>query len=313
MSSAARQGGLTLVELLVSMALTGTLLLALATLVVLGQRAYLADQALARLHENGRLALRVLQRELSMAGYLGWAVPGAVQRGVTGTPCFEALLGPLPAFVHYDDLTVEGTSKAGPGIPAACRRSAYYQAGNDALLVRRAADTPSVFLGSPLLPVDEGGTYLQQEASAGLSPGADVAGGRVTAWRYQPVLLFVRNYSRTSGDGIPTLCRLRLSPGRADTAPTECLLEGLEVLQVEFGVDSDNDSRADRYVARLAADDKPLLARITVLMRATSHAGSTPLPRVFHLGPLTFTAPDGRQRLLLSTTVLLRNAGVLRG
>lgn len=305
--------GLTLVELMVSVTLTGMLCLALATLAVLGQRAYLADVALARLHENGRLALRVLQRELSMAGYLGWAEPAMVSSDVAGAPCFEALTGPLPAILHYDDLTGDGRSLAGASLPAACRRAAHYQAGSDALLLRRVADTPDVLRGNLQQPLIDAGTYLRLASDARLVSGAEAGIAGATVWRYRPVLLYVRDYSLRPGDGIPALCRLRLSPGRFDVAPTECLLEGLEMLQVEFGVDGDGDRRADRYVSVLAEGDAPVLARISVLMRSTSHAGSTVQPRSYQLGMRSYAAPDRRQRLLLSTTVLLRNAGALRG
>lgn len=308
-----RVAGLTLVELMISAALTGILCLALATLALLGQRAYLADAAMASLQENGRLALRVLQRELSMAGYLGWAEPAAVVGDVAGTPCYQALLGPLPAIVHYDDLTGDGRSVSGPALPTACRRAAHYQADSDALLLRRVADTADVERGTILRPLAGAGTYLRLAADARLVPGAGAGITDATLWRYRPVLLFVRDYAIRPGDGIPSLCRLRLSPERADTAPTECLLEGLEMLQVEFGVDSDGDRRADRYVSRLASGDAPVLARVSVLMRSAGHAGSTERPRTYRLGARSYTAPDRRQRLLLTTTVLLRNAGALRG
>jgi hypothetical protein len=265
--------GLTLVELMVSAALTAILCLALATLALLGQRAYLADAAMARLQEDGRLALRVLQRELSMAGYLGWAEPVSVVVDVTGTPCYEALLGPLPAIAHYDDLAADGRSPSGAALPAACRRGAHYQTGSDALLLRRVADTPDVDRGSTLRPLADAGTYLRLAGSAQLVPGAAAGAAGASIWRYRPALLYVRDYSIRPGDGIPALCRLRLSPERFDTAPTECLLEGLEMLQVEFGVDSDGDRRADRYVPHLARGDQPVLARVSILMRSASHAG----------------------------------------
>ena len=175
------------------------------------------------------------------------------------------------------------------------------------------ADTPDVNFGSTRQPLTDAGTYLRLASDARLISGAEAGTAGATIWRYRPVLLYVRDYSLRPGDGIPALCRLRLSPGRFDVAPAECLLEGLEMLQVEFGVDADGDRRADRYVSVLAEDDAPVLARISVLMRSSSHAGSTLQPRTYQLGPRSYTAPDRRQRLLLSTTVLLRNAGALRG
>lgn len=308
-----RHRGWTLVELLISVTLTGILCLALATLAALGQRAFLADESLARLHENGRLALRLLQRELAMAGYLGWAAPDSVTRAVTGTPCYEALLGPLPALEHFDDLAPDGTSAAGAAIPTGCRRAGHYQSGSDALLVRRVADAPDLLRGDSLQPLDGDGTYLRVGTDAVLVPGSAAAGPGATVWRYRPVLLFARDYSVHRGDGVPALCRVRLSPGRFDSAPTECLLEGLERFQVEFAVDSDGDGHAERYVSQLAPGQVPLLARITVLMRSASYAGATPSPRTYQLGTHTYTAPDSRARLLLSATVRLRNIHAARG
>jgi hypothetical protein len=96
-------------------------------------------------------------------------------------------------------------------------------------------------------------------------------------------------------------------------APTQCLVEGIENLQLEFGIDDNGDAQADRYeaapdAAELAA---AVAARIYLLVRSVN-----PLPghvddRSYELGQ-TRVEPshDAYCRRLLQTTVLLRNRGL---
>lgn len=70
-SSTPRQTGLTLVELMVGMALGLLIVAALAYLYAGNRQTYRTQEAIARIQENGRLAMELMGRDLRAAGYIG--------------------------------------------------------------------------------------------------------------------------------------------------------------------------------------------------------------------------------------------------
>ena len=73
-----RQRGLTLVELMVSVAISLVILSALTYIYVSSRGAYRANEALARVQETGRFALEWLTRDIRQAGYFGCLSRGLV-------------------------------------------------------------------------------------------------------------------------------------------------------------------------------------------------------------------------------------------
>jgi len=137
------------------------------------------------------------------------------------------------------------------------------------------------------------------------------AGGQL--WEYLPQLLFLRNYSSAPGDGIRALCRKR--PGRSSNrmAPTECLVEGVENLQLEFGIDDDGDRVADRFAPARGPIERSaaVSARIYLLIRSINPIAGHTDNRAYKLGQVRQApAGDGYYRRLIETTVLLRNQAV---
>ena len=164
---------------------------------------------------------------------------------------------------------------------------------------------------------DRDDLYLEQAGSYStlkLERG-DAVSATGELWEYLPQVLFLRNYSIVSGDGIPALCRKR--PGRSSNrmAPTECLVEGVEQLQLEFGIDETGDLLADRFeVAPGPAELRAAVAvRIYLLLRSLHSIAGYVDTRSYTLGSVRLAAPnDGYYRRLMQTTVLLRNHGIFR-
>lgn len=312
-----RSVGLTLVELLIAVALGSVLCLAGATLLTKSKQAYLQDEQLARLQENGSYALRLLTRELSMAGYFGQALPEDIVAAPSGgSECYQHLLQLKGVLEHYDNLSPGGSSAQGTDLPGGCTRPGDHQSGADALLVRRVMDLPATQWGESRVSTRGEMLYLRMNArGSALERGGRGLGSDGSLWRYHPQLFFLRSYSRVRGDALPALCRIRLSPEAERTAPVECLVEGVEQMQIEFGIDSDGDRWADRYVSTLAPGDgaRAVVARIQLLVRS-------PLPMPGHrdnnyyiVGNTRLDPPaDGFFRRVLETSVLLRNSDVQR-
>jgi type IV pilus assembly protein PilW len=86
-------------------------------------------------------------------------------------------------------------------------------------------------------------------------------------------------------------------------------IEGVENLQIRFGVDMDSDGIADIYSTQ-PLGGKVVSVRITLLMRTGNHrADLGPDTASYQLDPdITYTPEDiGYRRRLISTTVDIRN------
>lgn len=144
-----------------------------------------------------------------------------------------------------------------------------------------------------------------------------IAGSGVDAWEYQPQLIYVRSYAESPGDGVPALCIKRLTTEAAGLLldSTECLVEGIENLQVEFGLDQSEppDYSADYFKADPTPDELALAvnARIYILARSLDEVPGYTNDKSYQLGSTTIAAAnDGYYRKLMQTTVMLRNGEV---
>lgn len=312
--------GLSLVELLVAIAIGVVLSFGAMNLLLQSKLSYLQSEELARLQENGRYALRYLSHELAMAGFLATELPGgAVGSSESGSACFDYLMAtPIP-LEHIDDVTSAGVAAhTGRTLPADCLLPRLHVPGSDLLLFRRTANSPVVAAGERFGAIDADAIYLRREPELE-PPGLHRGGGGDHAlaqlWEYVPQVLFLRNYSQRRGDQIPALCRKRLGRSANRMAPTECLIEGIENLQLEFGIDVTGDGLADRFVpapspAELGA---AVAARIYLLVRSVHTVAGHTDTRAYTLGrTLIEPALDAYYRRVMQTTVLLRNNGAFR-
>jgi type IV pilus assembly protein PilW len=142
---------------------------------------------------------------------------------------------------------------------------------------------------------------------------------RASAWIY---------YVATGASGEPALFRQSLRPG----STAQELVEGVENMQVLYGIDTDKtgpndasfDGIANRYVPANQVNlnaDNVVSARISLLMRTSNEipnkSGNAPVAKTYLMSGLTnasgvqVTAPaDWRMRKVFTTTVKIRNKGV---
>lgn len=311
---AARCAGLSLVELLVALAIGVALSFAAVNVLLHSKQSYFAAEELARIQDNGRYALRYLSHELAMAGYLATELPATdIKTKLHGSSCFDHLLVTTVALEHLDDVSRAGLAAGGTAtLPADCLLPGKHVPTSDVLLTRRAASAPAA--GA----VDSSAIYLWITPTHE-QPQTQRGGDGVTSandlWEYRPQVLFLRDYSVVAGDGTPALCRKRLGRSSNRMAPTQCLLEGVENMQIEFGIDDDGDRRADRFEPAPDAEDlrRAVAARIYLLLRSLNPIAGHIDDRAYALGA-TFVAPamDRYYRRLMQTTVLLRNPAGLK-
>jgi type IV pilus assembly protein PilW len=144
------------------------------------------------------------------------------------------------------------------------------------------------------------------DASAGLTPGnastdlgKEFAGGEI-------VKIATRTYYvRNNATGAPALFR------RQGAADAEELVEGVEDLQISYGVDDTGDFTADRYVAADVVESEGkwsgvVSVELRVLVRSAENE-VVPAAQTYAFNGSSATSADRRLRQAFSATVALRN------
>jgi hypothetical protein len=134
-------------------------------------------------------------------------------------------------------------------------------------------------------------------------------------WEMYSKVFYIRPYS-VAGDDIPTLCMKSLVGSRMEG---RCLVEGVENMQIVFGVDTDTipDRIPNQYVPAPAALNAVVSARVTLLMRSIGElaTGAGVRKRSYQLGTTAniIETNDAYLRRVFSTTVQVRNATLPAG
>ena len=245
------QRGFSLIELMISVTLGLIVLAVLATIFANTSSARAELQRSSQQIDNGRTAVDLLTEDLQLAGYFAelnvgsLAVPAALPDLCSTVPGDWAAAIPVH-MQGYDE---------GVGAPACMPAS--LTPNTDILAVRRVrtclagtAACEAVVATQPYLQVGLCGTAGNAYALgiAGdiawphtLKDCVTIAGRR----RYETHIYFISS-NNGSGTAIPTLKRLEFTgAGYTEVA----LVEGIDRIQIEYGVDTDGDGSPDGYTA----------------------------------------------------------------
>jgi type IV pilus assembly protein PilW len=242
-----RGAGFSLVELMISMTIG---LMLLATLLVVFANASSARGELERSSrqlENGRYAVELLSDDLRIAGFFGEINVGALAApAVLPDPCSTVpaeWAAAMPIHVQgYDD---------GAGAPSCV--PADIKANTDILVVRRVKTCIAGVAGcEPAIP---GKPYVQSTLCSNEMPPYVVGPFGSTAFtlkrkdcttaaalrEYMVNVYFVSTNNR-AGQNIPTLMRLEMTGSTIAQIP---MVEGIEEMNVEYGIDNNGDGQPD--------------------------------------------------------------------
>ena len=304
---------MTLIAFMVALAL-GAMLLLLAVELVLASRQSLRWQAAAaQLERAGARGLSLVAAELRMAGFRGGVRSATLPVAAPGCGASDGwALAPVPALAFADRGGSMGVVLSDGSTPG-CLPLRSLQPGSDLLALKRAATVETGAGGRSFratqwyLLADPLGRGAFEYAGADAGPG-DIPGvGRqIREWRTG--IFYVRDYSVDPGDGVPALCVERLQ-GRA--MRSQCLVEGVERLHIEFHCDRDGDGRADVLLADPAAQDLQRATHATVYLHLRTLAALRPRAeaRVLRLGRerVTVSADDPHLHRVYVRTVPLDN------
>lgn len=162
-----------------------------------------------------------------------------------------------------------------------------------------------------------GGTSVNATLSAGCSPGnipsqnvLTKAGGHVV--KLESFIYYVGKRDDATNSP-PGLFRrpLGVTGGNGAAAgAAEEVVEGVENMQILYGIDTNGDRIVDRYVTANNVNDwrRVTSVRITLLMRATDLGDDISGAATYALGGTNATATaDNRLRQVFNTTIALRN------
>lgn len=319
------QRGFTLVELMIALVLGLLLLVALLSLLLATRRDARENDAQTAVQDQGEYALSVLSRDLMAAGYFGAIydrsaiVIGATAAAVTPAPDCTA-----DGWVFETSTLVDFADDADANIGALypCLDADEVLAGTDLVGIHRSAIQPAAELAAATgtLILQAPHYYLQtngisgtviRTSSASYTPTAPIQPftGPMAFYEWSPRLYFIRPWSRSDGDGQPALCRRSLDHANG-ALQTECLAEGIEDLQLQWGLDDDGDLAVDRY--SFAPNDAELASartvRLYLLARASEATSSYTDGKRYDLGDkIVSPGADGYFRRVFTTTVELRN------
>ncbi len=314
------QQGFTLIELIVALALGLTLVAGTVVVFVQNNRSATQDEEISRVLENGRFTMRFLTRQMAMAGFWGKFLDVDTTTNHATVSIGQDCDDGDPADWTMDLQAMEFMNNATVAAVAAtfeCLPSADIEPGSDILVVKRVADSETTDAGlvTNQMYMRTNGVAAQMFLGGGASTPPSLTGTE-TNWAYIPQVFYIRDYSVAQDDGIPTFCRAYLDNGSPPDMTNECLVEGVENLQVEFGVDTDGDFVANYYTAAPTAAQlaDAVSARIYILVRSVNIVPGYTNDKSYTLGSTNVAAAnDGFFRRVFSSTVLLRNPANLTG
>lgn len=294
------QHGLSLVELMISITIGLLILSAMATLFSNQSRTRSELDKSNRMIDNGRYALELLTESLRAAGFYGNYAPSGAPTA-TPDPCNLTTITDSAAnpdvLRHYvQGYNAAAASSQIASLPASCGftytagSATTLRDGSDILVVRRASTaTPvaaanataapngnnTVYLQVSNCTTDPTGSYRLNTGSSGVfSVFHDKDCATAASLRPFIVQAYFVSPDNNAGDGIPTLKRRELDQATGAFVTTP-LVEGIEYMQVDYGLDADADGSADSYIAAPAAGNWPDIVSVRLNIIARNIEAST--------------------------------------
>jgi type IV pilus assembly protein PilW len=301
------RGGFSLVELMVALTIGLFLVIGLISLLVSTSQSRTELDKTSRQIENGRYALQLLTTDVQHAGFLGAYTPKTAIYSTTADPCaplaadFAAAPSVIvPVFIFGYDGTVADPS---------CVTNRV--AGTAILVVRRVSTTAVAAAAA-------GETYLQVAACAPLLPPFVVSANSAdfilqkkdcattaSLNKYIVRVYYISscNVCAPTSDDIPTLKMAEFVNGAMIVTP---LVEGIQTMQVDYGIDMNSDGSPDCYISNPTSPSTPIPSQITAALcpqPATAYEWD-PATRAAAIPPL---APHWANVVTVRIHVLARN------
>ena len=322
-----KQTGLTLVELMVALAIGSFLMIGAIQIYNQSRQAFVINESIARVQETAQFAMDTIEADLRMASNWGRNSRGlAVEgRSIDGDENPTNLPQPdnncAADWVLNLALPIDGVNN---GYGLDCAATGGSQVDSDVITIRRASVSP-VEEGE-LADVGEGRLMIQSTRIQGeIFEGTTIPGSFSPADSSTHSLIVTSYYvspTSTLIDGVPTLRRHRLVGGgvAGPRIVDEEVAPGVENLQIQLGIDVDQDNTVDRYVnpgdpiynpnaVGYVPGARVMTARIWMIVRGINIEPGIQDNHDFEPGDVDLgVQTDSFRRMQVSKTILLRNA-----
>ena len=329
-----RQTGLTLVELMVALAIGSFLVIGAVQIYNQSRQAFVVNESIARVQETAQFAMDTIEADLRMASNWGRNSRGlAVEgRSLIGDANPTGLTEPLGTdgscgadWAFNLALPIDGSDN---NYALACGANGGAQANSDVVTIRRVS-VQAVPPEAGRLQIQS--TRIQGELFETVAVPASflpiinhpITGAPSSATHN----LMVNSYyvSPTSDliPGVPTLRRKSLAMvGGAPVIIDQEVAPGVENIQMQLGIDVDEDNTVDRYVqpgddiynpnaAGYVPGARVMTARVWLVVRGVTTEFGLQDARTYQPGNANLgQMNDDFRRLQVSKTILLRNARI---
>lgn len=327
--------GFSLVELIVAMTIGLLLMLGLVSMVINTNQSYGELNKESLRLENGRYALQILSDDIQHAGFYGEYYDIGSPPGVLPDACATAIASlqsalPLP-IQGYD---VPASS------PLACLSSTNHLPGTDILIIRRVSTNTTdinnlkdnagrvylqgrvdnIVLNAAVDNTDQNKVTFNLTKKDAVTP-ADIHELYVAIYFISPCSSSTCSSSADGGNPIPTLKRIELTKWGTNTEMrTSSLIEGIENLQIEYGIDRSGDGApnestsgaGDAYItnpANITEWSNVAALRLFLIARSIDRSAGHQDAKTYNLGQAGTVGPlnDAYKRHVFSTVIRVTN------
>jgi type IV pilus assembly protein PilW len=314
-----KHSGMSLVELMVAMLISLFLTAGLFTMFNMSSSNVTTTSQFSELQENGRIALVLMEKDISQLGFMGditgtdliFNVNAAVSATAITNDCIGAGLNnstfPLNVPAHFRRLW--GYEKIASGPALSCGSSFTPQDNTDVIQIKR-------LVGPSVLAANRQATRYYAAVTSNAINFFDGNGAvpnmlNSRLWEYQHHVYFIKN------DGsIPVLRRKTLTITNGMNNEDQ-LVEGIENIRILYGFDNNGDSSPDRFIPASAVStfmwdnqgfQRLVALKLFVMVRTSQEDKSYYNKIIYKLGDKTIgPLNDHYRRKVMSTTVVLEN------
>jgi len=340
----AREGGFSLVEIMVAMTVSLILLAGVMSIVMSTKVTYYENERVARTQEGGRAAFEMILRDVRGTGFPGCAQPISglfaannqllnpttalwnftqPLKGYAGsaggwTPALDAPLDTLLATATKNN-DVIAIRRVRPNTPQ-FRTTLFINATDDIQIAKSAADKPvanSTYVINDcasesfftLTSFDDTGTTATLHHAAGGSSPANQSNSLNSTFQPGALVSQVDTvvYYIAPGANGPSLFRI------VGNNPADEVTSGVEAMRLQYGVDTDGDTVVNEYDDADVVDaannwGNVVSVRVAMLVRSGEANSNMKDTKSYTLLDKVFPAQNDRyQRTLFTTSVQLRN------
>ena len=315
--------GTSLVEIMIALTIGLLLLAGMATVFVQSSGSQREMEQSSQQIENGRYALKILRESLWQAGYYGEVPAELAAPSSVPNPClalaswdsaYKSVILQVPVQGYDSNCSALLSSRvANTGVLVVRHASATTEtcvSASCGTATKMYIQPSKCSADASLYAIDLGGFSnfnLQKRATGDV--GAACTGGKANL-REMLVYLY---YIGTS-NGVPTLMRRKLGD-----AASEPVVEGIENLQVRFGVDTSSpsdgtpDTWTDCATCTATQWSNVVAVKLYVLARNLKSTAGFADAKTYDLGNMTFTptstAVAFKRHLFTETVAVMNSAG----